>query len=115
MVKERKYYDTVQMKSGTNGKDKGEILLVYVSKKWPIPTNSKVWFTIRGIDEDPDDETRVRKILRRSGTGRKIVCNRIWGYKEGDWVVFSVQKATDDECGYPADGLDDGNGDQETD
>lgn len=115
-MKEPRYYDTVQMKKGTNGKGRAEMLMVYVTNKWPIPTNSKVWFTIRGLYEPPEDETRVKKILRRTGTGRKIVCNRIWGYKEGDWVVFSIQKASDlDMDDFPEDDFDDGDGDQETD
>ena len=117
-----KYYDTLQRKKSQKGKE-GYTLLVYISNKWPIPTYTKVWFTIRGINEDIKDETRVKKILRRSGTGRKITCNKVWGYKEGDWVVITVEpvNAPTELCELIEDDLsddedlEDGDSDQETD
>ena len=88
-----RYYDTVQIKEVKNGRGNDKVLQVYITNKWPIPIGAKCWFTIRGIYESPEDETRVRKILRRTGTGRKITCNRVWGYKDDDWVVISLQQA----------------------
>lgn len=98
-MKNYRFYDTVQIREVKNGRKEDTILQVYITNKWPIPAGAKCWFTIRGIEEPVENETRVRKVLRRTGTGRKITCNRVWGYKEGDWVIISLQIADnpDDE------------------
>lgn len=102
-MKNYRFYDTVKIKEVKTGRKEDTVLQVYITNKWPIPVDTKCWFTIRGIDEPVECETRVRKVLRRTGTGRRIVCNKVWGYKDGDWVVISLQAANPAE--YDSDGV----------
>lgn len=88
------YYDTLQIK--TSPHKTGVSQIVYINSKWPIPSGTEVWFTIRKLDEDVKNTIRVKKTLHAVGTGRKVTCSKQWGYQPGDWAVITVTPIEND-------------------